>query len=491
MSLIKFCDIQKINNKYSGEITEKVIQVMASGSYIEGEEVSVFEQSFAKYIGMEYCIGVGNGTDALEIAIKSLNLPTGSEIIVPGNTYVATCMAVVNNNHKLVLCDIDDNMMMTDIESIITEKTKAIIAVHMYGKPQNMALICELANKHGVYVIEDCAQAHGATINTMRVGSFGHISCFSFYPTKNLGACGDGGCIITNSVDIYNYITKYKNFGSVSKNNHDMIGRNSRLDTVQAGILNIKLKYLDDDNNLRKRNAKLYYDLLSSHNMLMPITIPFEYSDNNVYHLFTICVSNRDELIKYLKDNSIETAIHYPTAICDMNIFDVNHTPNCSRLSKQTISLPMYPELTEREISTVCDKIRTFYDSQLKSVITPNKSGVLHYRDIDFPTKRLFYIDNIDMVPCNRGNHAILNFNELVIIISGSIVLKLRDKHGNIICDKVLKKNDTFRISCNIWINYTITELNTVILVLCDKTYSESHVENDKTKFFVINQADV
>lgn len=198
MSLIKFCDIKQINTKYSREITDKITRIMAHGNYIEGDEVKIFEKSFAKYIGMKYCIGVGNGTDALEIAIKSLNLPTGSEIIVPGNTYVATCMAVVNNNHKLVLCDVDNNMMMTNIEPLITKNTKAIIVVHMYGKSQNMDLICELCGKYNIYVIEDCAQAHGAIYNNRRVGSFGHISCFSFYPTKNLGACGDGGCIMTN-----------------------------------------------------------------------------------------------------------------------------------------------------------------------------------------------------------------------------------------------------------------------------------------------------
>lgn len=276
----------------------------------------------------------------------------------------------------------------------------------------------------------------------------------------------------------------------MGKNNHVMIGRNSRLDTIQAGILNIKLKYLDEDNNLRKRNARLYYDLLSSL-CNMQITIPYEYSDDNVYHLFIICVNNsnsRDELIKYLSENNIETAIHYPTAICDMNIFDVTHTPNCSKFSKSMVSLPMYPELSEQAIRVICDTINTFYIksiNKLTSVRTGNKSGILHYSDVDFPTKRLFYIDNIDIVPSNRGNHAIINFNEYLIVISGSIILKLRNKFGNLVCDIVLKKNDSYIINCNTWINYTIIEPNTVILVLCDKTYMESLVENDESKFFI------
>jgi dTDP-4-amino-4,6-dideoxygalactose transaminase len=300
---------------------------------------------------MKHCIGVGNGTDALEIAIASLNLPPNSEIIVQGNTYVATCMAVINNNHKLVLADIENNKIILNI----TPNTKVIIVVHMYGIPlNNLDSVIEICNKNNIILIEDCAQAHGAIYCNKKVGSFGDISCFSFYPTKNLGACGDGGCIMTNSDDINKWIRMYKNFGSVSKNNHIMIGRNSRLDTIQASILNIKLKYLDNDNNMRKQNAKYYYDLLKN------INIPHTYSDNNVYHLFTILADDRDKLMLYLKDHNIETAIHYPNAICDMYIFNTNNTPNCSELSKHILSLPMYPELTYEEIKYVCDHINDY-----------------------------------------------------------------------------------------------------------------------------------
>ena len=472
---IKFCNPKLNYNKYKNEITIDIENVFANGDYIEGKSVGIFENNFANYIGMKHCIGVGNGTDALEIAIASLKLPVNSEIIVQGNTYVATCMAVLNNNHTLILADVVNNNIILNI----TPNTKVIIAVHMYGVPlNNLDMVINICNEHNIILIEDCAQAHGAIYNNKRVGSFGDISCFSFYPTKNLGACGDGGCIMTNSDELNKWIRMYKNFGSVSKNNHIIVGRNSRLDTIQASILNTKLKYLDDDNNMRKQNAKYYYDLLDNN------IIPHTYSDNNVYHLFTILVDDRDKLILYLKNHNIETAIHYPTALCDMNIINNNITPNCQLLAKKIMSLPMYPELTYNEIKYVCEHINRFY-STLKTITIPEKHGNLNYMNVNFDCKRIFYIDNITVVPCIRGNHAIINFNEFIIIISGSIKLKLIDRNDNIILDDVLNKNQTYHIKNNTWIEYTILEVNTVIMVMCDMNYNNSIIENIFKQFLI------
>ena len=511
---VKFCNPKLNYLKYKFNIIDE----LEKGEYIEGKSVTIFENNFANYIGMKHCIGVGNGTDALEIAIASLNLPQNSEIIVQGNTYVATCMAVLNNTHNLVLADVENNNIILNI----TPNTKVIIVVHMYGIPlNNMDMVIDICMKNNIILIEDCAQAHGAFYNNRRVGSFGYLSCFSFYPTKNLGACGDGGCIMTNSDELNKWIRMYKNFGSVSKNNHIMVGRNSRLDTIQASILNTKLTHLDDDNNMRRQNAKYYYELLKN------INIPHTYSDNNVYHLFTILVDDRDELILYLKKHNIETAIHYPTAICDMwcvqfksafipeelgtfdlsqpslvgymtnrtcglspthmNIFNTNNTPHCQLLAKKILSLPMYPELTYEEIKYVCDHINTFFrkksNNTLKTITVPEKHGDLNYMNVNFDCKRIFYIDNITKVPCIRGNHAIINFSEFIIIISGSILLKLIDRNNNIISDDILNKNDTYHINNNTWIEYTILEVNTIIIVMCDMDYNNSIIENDFKQF--------
>jgi dTDP-4-amino-4,6-dideoxygalactose transaminase len=229
-----------------------------------GEEVSIFENNFANYIGTKHCIGVANGTDALEIAVQSLELPDNSEIIVQGNTYIASCLAVVNNKHKLVIADCDINTHMIDINDIkrkITPNTKALILVHLFGLVPNMDEIVELCNKHNVTLIEDCAQAHGAMWKNQRVGTFGKVSCFSFYPGKNLGAYGDGGGICTNDTQLNERIRRLANLGCKVKYYHDLIGRNSRLDTIQATILNTKLKYLDDNNTKRRENANKYISL--------------------------------------------------------------------------------------------------------------------------------------------------------------------------------------------------------------------------------------
>lgn len=365
MKSIKFLDL---NNQYKiiqNEISNSIQKVFDNSSYIMGPDVNDFENNFAKYTGVNYCIGVGNGTDALEIAIQSLNIKNDDEVITQANTFVATCLGVTYNNAKLVLVDSDDNFMIKidDIEKNITSKTKAIIVVHLYGHMCDMDKIITLCKKYNLYLIEDCAQAHGAIYKNKKAGSFGDVSCFSFYPGKNLGAYGDGGAICCNDVNIYENIKKIRNLGSVTKYYHEIIGRNSRLDTIQASILNVKLKYLDGWNKKRQEHANLYNELLCDN---VNITLHKNNVSEPVWHLFVIRIKERNELKKYLEFNGIQTGVHYPIPIhkleCYSKEFEGMTFENTENDSNEILSLPMYPELSSEEIEYVCEKINKFYD---------------------------------------------------------------------------------------------------------------------------------
>ena len=363
---IKFLDLKKNIEPIKKEIAEATHKVIENTSFIMGENVASFENNFSKYNNTKYCLGVGNGTDALEIAVKSLDLPKDSEIITQSNTFVATCLGILNNNINLRLVDcFEDNFMMdyTKLEDKITSKTKAIIVVHLYGHCANMDKIMEIANKYNLYVIEDCAQAHGCLYNNKKVGSIGDIGCFSFYPGKNLGAFGDGGGIITNNELLYNKMKLIRNIGSNKKYYHEIIGRNSRLDTIQAAVLDVKLKYLNENNNKRRIVAEKYVELLKD---ISGIELPkIEEYCLPVYHLFVIKTEKRDELQKYLKEKNIDTIIHYPISISELNaIKEHNKDTNLEislKNSKRILSLPMYPELEMHEINYVCDKIKDFF----------------------------------------------------------------------------------------------------------------------------------
>ena len=489
---IKFCDLKKNYIGIKNEVDKEISKVLDNCNYILGNEVTLFEKNFANYIGVNHCIGVANGTDALEIAVASLDLPKDSEIIVQGNTYIATALSVINNSYNLVLCDVDKNTHIIDLEDLekkITNKTKVLILVHLYGFISNMDKILEICKKYNILLIEDCAQAHGGTYLNKKVGSFGILSCFSFYPSKNLGAYGDGGCIVTNCDILNEKIRKIANLGSKIKYNHEIIGRNSRLDTIQSVVLNTKLKYLDENNKKRLNNAKLYDTLLKNNpNIILP---NIEINTIPVYHLYVIRTKNRDLLKKYLVDNKIETLIHYPIPLCKtealQKYININNQ-NIVDLCDEILSLPMYPELEEKEIIYVCEKINEFYKNtdKLITIDDPNKIGNLHcINKLNFsPTKRIFYIDNFknEELPIKRGGHAIINFREFLIILEGKIKLILTDKN-NSNKEIYLEKNDTFLINYNTWINYEILDNNTKILVLCDKEYSESIKETDFKKF--------
>ena len=265
MMKVPFLDLKKNYELIKDEVNDAMKNVLNKANYILGEELTIFEKNFAKYIGTHYFCGVGNGTDALEIAINCLDLKEEDEIIVQGNTYVSTCLGVIFNKCKLILCDVRRDTFQIDIDDFqkkINKNTKALIVVPLYGLIPNMDIICDICKKKNIILIEDAAQAHGAKWNDKKIGSFGKMSCFSFYPGKNLGAYGDGGGIATSDFKLYEKITKIRNNGSIIKYKHEILGRNSRLDTIQATILDVKLKYLDENNKKRREHAKKYCELL-------------------------------------------------------------------------------------------------------------------------------------------------------------------------------------------------------------------------------------
>ena len=363
---VSFINLKKNYRNIKEEINLNIQEVLNSTDYINGSFVNEFESNFSKYLGVKYCLGVGNGTDALEIAIKSLNIPVGSEIITQNNTFISTVIAILNNKCKVRLVDIfEDNFMMNykQIEEKINKNTKVIIPVHMYGHSANMIEILKIAKKYNLYVIEDCAQAHGCYYNNNKVGYYGDIGCFSFYPGKNLGAYGDGGAIVTNCNDIYEKIKLIKNLGSKKKYEHELVGRNSRLDTIQAAVLNVKLKYLDKNNEKRRKIASKYFELLKD---IKQVQLPkIEKYCIPVFHLFVIKIKERNKLKEYLKTNGIDSLIHYPYSInnteCTKEFIIDNNLDISENNAKEILSLPIYPELTDEEITYICLKIINFY----------------------------------------------------------------------------------------------------------------------------------
>jgi dTDP-4-amino-4,6-dideoxygalactose transaminase len=494
---IKFLDLKKNFTLIKEEIDNEYNELFNNCDFIHGKKVEIFEKNFADFLNIKYFIGCANGTDALEIAIKSLELEKDDEVIVQGNTYIATCLGVLNNNIKLVLCDIESDTHMIDINKLknkITNKTRVIIIVHLYGLMPDMEQITKICQENNLYLIEDCAQAHGAIWDNKKAGSFGDISCFSFYPGKNLGAYGDGGGIGTNSNKLNEKIRKIANLGCKIKYQHELIGRNSRLDTLQAGFLNVKLKYLDKWNEMRRINAKIYDDNLKNIN---EITIP-KVNTNciPVYHLYVIKTEKRDELKKYLEDKGITCLIHYPISIAETDAikdFNFKDVDICIKNSKQLLSLPMYPELTKEEIDYVCENIKNFFFevefNKFKTIKTIGKPGILHcLNDLNFNTKRIFYLDNFEelndfkneyfdintkIINKKRGFHANINFDELLFLIEGEIEIKLIDKNLNELIKKICK-NEYIYISKMNWIEFEILKSNTIIVVLVDENLDKS-----------------
>lgn len=361
-----------LNTQYKNhEAQLKVIiqNVFDKGVFIDGEDTKLFENKFASYIGTKHCISLNSGTDALILGTRALGFSASDEIIFPSNTYYATILAAVANGVKPVFSEVDANDFGYDILALkkkINARTKAIMVVHLYGQSDKMGEIQSLIKKTGrkIHIIEDACQAHGAKYNGKKVGGFGSFSAFSFYPSKNLGAYGDGGAITTNDHQFASKIRQLKEYGQSSKYHHESVGFNSRLDTLQAAILSYKLEQLDGWNRKRQDLAKIYHRMLG---IIPDITLPNTYKDRkSVYHLFVIRTKQRDALQKYLQEKDIVTQIHYPYPIHLQNAWKfLKHKqgdfPVAEKLSDEILSLPMYPELTERQVRYVCISILNFF----------------------------------------------------------------------------------------------------------------------------------
>lgn len=354
--MIKFLDLHKINEVYRKDIDEIIKNVIDSGWYILGERDKSFEKNFAQYCGVKHCIGCANGLDALKLIIKGFGFGNGDEIIVPANTYIASILAISDCSCTPILVEPDIKTYNIDpdkIEEKITEKTKAILVVHLYGQAVKTDKIWQLAKKYSLKVIEDSAQAHGAVYNGIKTGALGDASGFSFYPGKNLGCLGDGGCVTTNDDVLAEKIRAIANYGSDYKYHHIYKGMNSRLDEFQAGILDVKLPHLDKSNSLRREIAKFYRENIKN----PKITLPQTYDEKaHVWHVFVLRTEFRDEFQKYLEENGIQTNIHYPTPPHKQGAYaeykDLS-LPITEKIHKEVISIPISPVMTDLEVQTV------------------------------------------------------------------------------------------------------------------------------------------
>ncbi|MFA6636142.1 MAG: DegT/DnrJ/EryC1/StrS family aminotransferase [Candidatus Omnitrophota bacterium] len=371
--MIPFLDLKAINNQYLEETTKAVNDVINSGWYILGEQVELFEKEFANYCGTKYAIGVANGLDALIIileAYKELGLfNVEDEVIVPANTYIASILAISKAGLIPILVEPDINTYNIDfdlIEAKITQKTKAIMAVHLYGQVCEMDKINKIAKKHNLKVIEDSAQAHGAVYGSKRTGNLGNASGFSFYPGKNLGALGDGGAITTNDDELAEVIKAYRNYGSHKKYVNEYQGLNSRLDEMQAAILRIKLKYLDVDNQNRRQIAEYCCKNITNSKIILPVdSHPSPVTmKNHVFHLFVIRCKDRDNLQTYLADQGIQTLIHYPIPPHKQKAYkhwnDLN-LPITEQIHNECLSLPMNPVLIKNDYKKIVEIINEYF----------------------------------------------------------------------------------------------------------------------------------
>ncbi|RKI43900.1 DegT/DnrJ/EryC1/StrS family aminotransferase [bacterium D16-51] len=349
---------------YKEEFERKALEVLASGWYVLGNELNSFEQEYAEYLGVGYCVGVASGLDALKIAIHLLGIGSGDEVIVQGNTYIATVMGITENGARPVFVEPDKffNIDVQKIEEKITENTKAIMVVHLYGQAADMHPIMDLSKKYNLRVIEDCAQAHGAEYCGKKVGTFGDIGCFSFYPTKNLGAFGDGGAIVTNCKEFSDRAKVYRNYGSEKKYYNSIIGVNSRLDEIQAGLLRVKLKYLDTLNWERKKIAATYLKNISQKDVQLPME---HLGCKSVWHQFVVKTKKREKLIKHLDVLGIHSMVHYPIPPHLSEAYRylnkaIGSLPITEAYSEEVLSLPIYNGMTDAEIKYVIDGINSF-----------------------------------------------------------------------------------------------------------------------------------
>lgn len=359
---IPLIDLTIQHRNLRSEINSAIEGVLDRGDFILGQDVSKLEEEFAAYCGTKYAIGVDSGLAALELGLRALGIGGGDEVIVPAHTFTASAAAVTFAGAKPVFVDVNAETLCIDvekIEAVITDRTKAILPVHLYGLPADMDSILAIAEKHNLVVVEDACQAHGAIYKGKRTGSLGHAAGFSFYPTKNLGGCGDGGIVTTNDEKAAATIRALRNCGQTSKNVHELMPFNHRLDNLQAAILRVKLRYLDQWIASRRTLAALYNELLASSNVIIPVEPS---GCKHVYHLYVIRSANRDGLQAYLKEHGIGTAIHYPNPV-HLQPFYSNRQdrhgqfPVAEKICNEILSLPMYPELSEEQVKIVASEI--------------------------------------------------------------------------------------------------------------------------------------
>ena len=366
--MIEYLSLKQITDRNAAELHEAVQRVVDSGWYLQGSENKRFEAEYASYIGTQYCIGVANGLDALILIIRAYKemglMHDGDEIIVPANTYIASILAITENGLKAVLVEPDIDTLEIDdrlIEQAITPRTKAVMIVHLYGRCAYTDRIGDICREHGLKLIEDNAQAHGCLFNgNHRTGSLGDAAGHSFYPGKNLGAFGDGGAVTTDDRELAKVVRTLANYGSSKKYVFDYCGRNSRLDEIQAAVLSVKLRHLDEDNEVRRQIARYYLEHISNPAVTLPKVPDW---NANVFHVFPILCKRRDELQEYLKENGIQTIIHYPIPPHKQKCYSEWNGlsfPVTERIHREELSLPMSPAMTAEQVHKVCETINAW-----------------------------------------------------------------------------------------------------------------------------------
>ncbi len=366
---IPFIDLKRQSQKLRKEIKKEVEEVLDSGRYILGEKVENFEKNFSNYCQVKYALGVNNGTSALILALAALELKPGDEVITQPNTFVATVEAIVFVGAKPILVDIDPQTYNLDIEKLkkaITKKTKVIIPVHLFGQPSDMDAILKIARKYKLFVVEDAAQAHGAEYRGKKIGTLSDIGCFSFYPTKVLGACGEGGMVVTNSKKLAGKMKRLRDHGSAKKYYHSEVGFNFRMAEIQGAVLGVKLRHLSQWIKSRRNIAKFYNKLFENCSVIIPFELEFVKSS---YYVYVIRVKNREKLQKYLTDQGIGTMIHYPVPIHLQKAYKFlrykkGDFPETEKAAREILSLPLCPEIKSVEQKYVAKKIKEFYSKK-------------------------------------------------------------------------------------------------------------------------------
>lgn len=361
--MIPFSTFDRLHAELKSEILNSIECVYDRGYFIQGKECELFEEEFAEWNGSGYCVGVASGLDALTLSLRALDIGVGDEVLLPSNTFIATCLAISSVGATPVLVEPDEltfNLSEKGLVDALTPRTKAIVPVHLYGQAADMDAIMAFATQNNLLVIEDCAQAHGAVYKGRKVGTFGVVGCFSFYPGKNLGALGDGGAVVSDRLDVINKIRQLANYGSTKKYYHAVKGVNSRLDELQAAVLRCKLNYLEKITLDRQRIASEYLKGIRNPKIVLPVVGS---NRNHVWHIFAIRCDSRDRLQNYLRDNGIESMIHYPIAITDQEAYRLempNLTPKALKIAATELSMPLFYGMRKEEIEYVIKVVNSY-----------------------------------------------------------------------------------------------------------------------------------